>query len=66
MIVILYDKPLAFWLGFLALVFFCAQIYFGAMMTKGHPEFLKYHRVNAAILTLIVIAHVFFALSLYL
>jgi len=66
MIIILFGKPLAFWLGFLALASFCWQIYLGVRMTKGHPEPLTYHRVNAGILTVIIIVHMFFGLSLYL
>ena len=49
----------------MALASFCWQIYLGVRMTKGHPELLTYHRVNARILTTIVVVHMFFALSLY-
>lgn len=66
MIIILLGKPLVFWLGFLTLFSFLGQLYLGVRMARGHFELLKYHRLNAIILSVIVIVHMFFALSLYL
>ena len=66
MIIILFGKPLVFWFGLLALVSFAWQIYLGVKMTKGHPELLKYHRLNAMILCVIVGIHLVLGLLLYL
>jgi hypothetical protein len=66
MIFILFGKPLVFWLGLLALLSFSTQIYLGIKMTHGHPEILKYHRLNAFILCFIVIVHLTLGLLLYL
>lgn len=65
MIIILWGKPLVFWVGIVVLLFFSLQIYLGARMMKGHPELLKYHRMNAFILCVIVIIHLILGLYLY-
>lgn len=66
MIIILFEKPLVFWFGLIALASFVWQIYLGVKMTKGHPELLKYHRLNAAILCVIVAVHLVLGLLMYL
>jgi hypothetical protein len=66
MIIILFGKPLVFWVGILALLFFSLQIYLGVKMTKGHPGLLKYHRLNAVVLCFIVAIHLVLGLMLYL
>jgi hypothetical protein len=66
MIIILFGKPLVFWVGILALLFFSLQIYLGIKMTKGRRDFFKYHKLNAFILCLIVVVHLIFGLMLYL
>lgn len=66
MILILFGKPLVFWFGILALIFFFLQIYLGIRMMKGHPELIKCHRINAAILCFIVVVHLILGLMLYL
>ncbi|MDD2753793.1 MAG: hypothetical protein PHT44_04260 [Candidatus Portnoybacteria bacterium] len=66
MAVILFGKPLAFWLGFITLAVFCLQLYSGIRMAKGRIELLKYHKINAVILSLLVLTHMFFAISLHL
>lgn len=66
MIIILFGKPLVFWIGLLALVSFSLQIYLGVKMVKGRPDFLKYHKLNAAILCFIVLVHLTLGLMLYL
>lgn len=66
MIIILFGKPLVFWFGIIALISFCIQIYLGAKMVKGHPELLKYHKINAAVLCFIVAIHLSLGLILYL
>jgi hypothetical protein len=48
------------------LAFFSLQIYLGIKMTKGRPDFLKYHRLNALILCFIVVIHLVLGLMLYL
>ncbi len=64
--IILFGKPLVFWVGILTLLLFSFQIYLGLKMVKGHPELLKFHRINAFILCLIVVIHLVLGLMLYL
>jgi len=66
MIILLFGKPLVFWAGILALLSFSFQIYSGMKMTKGHPKFFKYHKLNAIILSFIVVIHLVLGLILYL
>ncbi len=65
MLIVLFGKPLVFWLGALALLSFSLQIYLGLKMVKGRHGLLKYHKLNAFILCAIVFAHLVFALFLY-
>lgn len=67
MIIILFGKPLVFWMGIIALISFSYQIYLGLKMTKGgRYDLLPRHRLNAFILSGIVIIHLILGLSLYL
>ena len=66
MIIILFGKPLVFWVGIITFLVFALQIYLGMMMVRARPELLKYHRLNAIILCLIVVIHAFLGLMLYL
>ena len=67
MIIILFGKPLVFWLGLIVLVFFILQVTLGVMMTVGKKYgLLKYHKINAGILIVLVIIHLIFGLLLYL
>lgn len=65
MIIIVLGKPLAFWIGILAFFSLSLQIYLGMKMAKGHPELLKYHRLNAIILFSVVVVHLLLVLALY-
>ena len=64
-VLLLFGKPLVFWIGLIALLLFSLQIYLGIMMKKGHPEYFKYHGINAFILATIVIVHLTLGLILY-
>lgn len=66
MFIIIFGKPLAFWVGILALLSLSWQIYLGMRMIKGRPGLLRYHKFNAGILIFIVIIHAILALALYL
>lgn len=66
MITIILGKPLVFWLGLLALIFFLIQITLGILMDKGRKDLYKYHKINAKILSIIVLIHLIFGLTLYL
>jgi len=58
---ILFDQPLFFWFGILALIVMVLQIFTGAMMTVGKRyEFLKYHKLVAVVLVSAVLAHILF------
>jgi hypothetical protein len=66
MVTLLLGKPLVFWLGLLVLVFFIAQVTLGIMMTAGKKYgLLKYHKVSALILCILVVIHILYGLSLY-
>lgn len=66
-VILIFDRPLVFWLGFVVLIFFTLQIVIGLLMTVGGKyNLLKYHKINALILSLLVIIHIIFGLSLYL
>lgn len=66
MIYILLGKPLVFWVGIIALASFSYQIYLGIKMTKGRFDLLPRHRLNAFVLSVIVVIHLLLGLSLYL
>jgi hypothetical protein len=66
MIILLFGKPLVFWLGIFTLIFFSLQIYLGLRMIKSKPELLKYHKLNAIILCFLVLIHITLGLLLYL
>gem|GEM_PF-1957082 len=65
MIILLFGKPLVFWLGLMALISFLIQLYLGYKLSHGHPELFKYHLLNAIILSGIVVIHLIFGLLLY-
>ena len=65
MLFLLFGKPLVFWMGILALILFIGQIYLGVAVTRGKVHFLPYHKINALILSLIVLFHLILALQLY-
>lgn len=65
MIYILFGKPLVFWLGTVAFISFSYQIYLGIKMSRGRLDLLPRHRLNAFVLSVIVIIHLFLGLSLY-
>lgn len=66
MITLFLGKPIVFWLGILVLISFVIQLITGAMMTMGKRyEFLKYHKINVAILVILVILHVIYGLLIY-
>jgi dolichyl-phosphate-mannose--protein O-mannosyl transferase len=64
--IILFGKPLVLWFGVLALILFLLQILFGILMRKGHPKMFKYHKINAIVLTIVVLTHAILALILYI
>lgn len=66
MIILLFGKPLVFWLGLIVLAFFIIQVTLGILMTVGKKYgLLKYHKLNALILCIILLIHIFYGLSLY-
>lgn len=63
---ILFGKPLVFWFGVLALLLFLLEILFGILIRKGNSKMFKYHKINAIVLTIIVLIHAILALILYI
>jgi hypothetical protein len=66
MFFIIFGKPLVFWLGLMALASFSWQIYLGYGLTHGHPDYFPKHKINAIILSCIVLVHLILGLLLYL
>jgi len=66
MIYIFLGKPLVFWIGIVALASFSYQMYLGMQLKKGRFDLLPRHRLNAFVLSFIVIVHLLLGLSLYL
>jgi hypothetical protein len=55
MIILLFGKSIVFWLGLIILIFLLIQLYLGGAMVKGNIGLLKYHKINAVILFLIIV-----------
>lgn len=65
MIIILYGKPLVFWLGILTLISFIYQLYLGYKLSHGRSDFFKAHKINALVLTILVIIHLTLGFLMY-
>jgi hypothetical protein len=65
MIILLFGKPIVFWLGFVALASFLFQLYLGYKLWRGHRNLLRLHLINAIVLSCIVGVHLVFGLLLY-
>lgn len=65
MMFILFGKPIVFWLGSIALISFIYQLYLGYGMTRGHTDYYRKHKINARILTVLVIIHIIFGIIIY-
>ena len=66
-VILIFDRPLVFWLGLIVLPLFVLQIIIGILMTSGGKyQLLKYHKLNALILSILVIIHALFGISLYI
>jgi hypothetical protein len=65
MFFIILGKPLVFWMGLVALISFCTQLYLGYKMVHGHPDYFNAHKINAIILSGIVLVHLTLGLLLY-
>ena len=66
MIIIVFGKPLVFWLGLITLCSFILQIYLGYRLSHGRSDLFKYHRLNAAVLVCLVLIHLTLGFLLYL
>jgi len=65
MIFIIFGKPLVFWLGLITLISFITQITLGYMLSHGRSGLFKYHRLNAIILSCLVLIHLTLGFLLY-
>lgn len=66
MILIILGKPLVFWLGLITLASFVYQIYLGYGLSHGRSDLFKYHKLNALVLSILILIHLAFGLLLYL
>jgi len=64
MVPIFLGKALGFWIGVLALISLLIEITLGLLMDKGKKGIYKYHKLNAIILTVIVLMHLISSLFL--
>lgn len=62
---IIFDKPLYVWLGILLLPLLISQILTGIAMMKGKSGVLRYHKIIAILIIMVVIVHAFYGLSLW-
>ena len=65
MIFIIFGKPLVFWLGLITLSSFILQIYLGYRLSHGRSDLFKFHRLNAVILSSLVVIHLTLGFLLY-
>ena len=65
MILLVFGKPLVFWLGLITLCSFSLQIYLGVKLSHGRSDLFKYHRLNAALLVILVLIHLTLGFLLY-
>jgi hypothetical protein len=65
MVFILFGKPLVFWLGLITLISFVYQIYLGYKLTHGRSDLFKYHKINAIVLSCLVLIHLTLGFLLY-
>jgi hypothetical protein len=65
MVFIIFGKPLVFWLGLITLGSFIFQIYLGYRLTHGRSDLFKYHKLNAFVLSCLVLIHLTLGFLLY-
>ena len=46
MIILLFGKPLVFWLGLITLISFICQITLGYLLSHGRSDLFKYHKIT--------------------
>ncbi len=66
MFIILFGKPLVFWLGLMTLVSFIVQVYTGYKVAHGRSDYFKYHKINIVILCTLVLIHLTLGLLMYI
>jgi len=57
---------LVFWFGLIILALFILQLYLGYRLAHGRPDYFKYHRLNAVLLSILVLVHLILGFLLYL
>lgn len=62
---LIFGRPANIWLGMIlgGLLFF--QIYLGIRMVRGRMNFLKLHKINAALLLLVALVHAYWGLGIW-
>ncbi len=62
---LIFDKPIYVWLGIILLFLVALQIILGLMMVHGRPELLRYHKINAALIVLVIVFHALYGLGVW-
>lgn len=62
---LVFGRPANVWLGIILLLLIVFQITSGAMMARGKLKFLRYHKINAGLIILVVIFHAYWGLGLW-
>lgn len=65
MIILIFGKPLVFWLGLITFISFMYQMYLGYKLSHGRSDLFKYHRLNAFLLSCLVLIHLMLGFLLY-
>jgi len=62
---LIFGRPINVWLGIILLFLLAWQIYLGMKMVKGKMEYLKMHKINAALIIFIVLLHAYYGLGIW-
>lgn len=62
---LVFGRPVNVWLGILLGVLLIWQIYLGIMMVRGRMNLLKLHKINATLIAIVAIVHVYYGLGIW-
>ncbi len=62
---LLWGRPANIWLGIVLLLLVAFQVTTGAMMVRGKIKFLRYHKINAALIILTILFHAYWGLGIW-
>lgn len=62
---IIFSKLLIFWIGLITFCSLILQIYLGYRLTHGRSDLFNWHKLNALILSCLILLHLIFCFLLY-